>query len=750
MKKLISIALCLMLTFSASSGFGAYLYTEKYDQKINGAVKYEQRNILTENGWIRAYIAYVDLTNPNASVKVLTSSQGSSYLSTVKQMAADNGADIAIKGDFFNFSSSQTNMLGMVYQNGHMISSPAPDNMVTFALTDKNEAVMDYFSFSSKVISPQGYSCDIYQINKMPVDTGAVTMLNSAWAQKSAGGSYKELIVENDVVKAIRQSGEPAADIPKNGYVLATNPYINAFFDNFSVGDVVTVETTLSPNIENIKEATGGNTLIVKDGAVCNFTSNITGYAQRSSVGVTADGKTLILAATDGRQTDCRGLTQKELAEFMISLGAHKAINLDGGGSTTFVMKNQSGVFEVKNKVASQRKVSTSIGVFDNKLKGTSPVSGKLNVSRKVIIPGDSAAVNAVFYDEYGNEISVDTSKIVYTDDAWNALPDAIYTPEAPGVRKLYASYGDIWLETEIKVTDSLYSFDISDRNITLKNGESVKPDIFAYDSDGERLQINPYLLNFESDSENASVSADGTITASGDGQAIVSVSYGDIKDYITVNKNSAKLKAPRAVTAADPFCGVTDNVKATFAVSGEVPKGATLINKFFSLRRIDRLKAYTKSYVLGSYYADSFSGNTSAVTGYSAVPSDSSLFVTLNTKDSSFSAYKNLVSVCTSVLSGNKNIVVIATSSLSDMNAEDGNRLKNILNRAVEIGSNVFYVYPGDRTEVSLTDGIRFIKCAPTADYRVASFDSDAKYCSYPVFYVNGDEIKYSFVSDY
>ncbi|MDY3305066.1 MAG: hypothetical protein SOW78_12480, partial [Clostridia bacterium] len=132
MKKLISIALCLMLTFSASSSFGAYLYTEKYDQKINGAVKYEQRNILTENGWIRAYIAYVDLTNPNASVKVLTSSQGSSYLSTVKQMAADNGADLAINGDFFNFSSSQTNMLGMVYQNGHMISSPALDNMVTF------------------------------------------------------------------------------------------------------------------------------------------------------------------------------------------------------------------------------------------------------------------------------------------------------------------------------------------------------------------------------------------------------------------------------------------------------------------------------------------------------------------------------------------------------------------------------------------------------------------------------------------
>ena len=56
MKKLISIALCLMLTFSASSSFGAYLYTEKYDQKINGAVKYEQRNILTENGWIRAYM----------------------------------------------------------------------------------------------------------------------------------------------------------------------------------------------------------------------------------------------------------------------------------------------------------------------------------------------------------------------------------------------------------------------------------------------------------------------------------------------------------------------------------------------------------------------------------------------------------------------------------------------------------------------------------------------------------------------
>jgi hypothetical protein len=55
----------------------------------------------------------------------------------------------------------------------------------------------------------------------------------------------------------------------------------------------------------------------------------------RTAVGVTADGR-LLLVVVDGRQPGYSvGMTLVELTDLMQSLGAQNAINLDGGGSTT-------------------------------------------------------------------------------------------------------------------------------------------------------------------------------------------------------------------------------------------------------------------------------------------------------------------------------------------------------------------------------------------------------------------------------
>ena len=192
-KAFTSLVISLLLTLTPLISNAGYIYSLTNTEPVNNAITYEERQILTENGWIRAYIAYVDVTDPNAAIKVMTSSNGCSYLSTVRQMAQENGADLAVNGDFFNFSSGQTNMLGMTYKDGELISTPALDNLVSFVLTDSNQVIMDYFSFTSTAISPQGYSHPIYQINKMPVNTGAITMLTSKWATKTWGGKYKEL-----------------------------------------------------------------------------------------------------------------------------------------------------------------------------------------------------------------------------------------------------------------------------------------------------------------------------------------------------------------------------------------------------------------------------------------------------------------------------------------------------------------------------------------------------------------------------
>jgi hypothetical protein len=59
----------------------------------------------------------------------------------------------------------------------------------------------------------------------------------------------------------------------------------------------------------------------------------------RTAVAVTSGGA-LLFVTLDGRQASSVGMTLRELAEALIDLGAREAMNLDGGGSTTMVVRD--------------------------------------------------------------------------------------------------------------------------------------------------------------------------------------------------------------------------------------------------------------------------------------------------------------------------------------------------------------------------------------------------------------------------
>lgn len=67
----------------------------------------------------------------------------------------------------------------------------------------------------------------------------------------------------------------------------------------------------------------------------------------RTAVGVSKDGRRVFFVVADGRQERARGLTLYELAELFDELGAHHALNLDGGGSSTLFIKALGGVINV-------------------------------------------------------------------------------------------------------------------------------------------------------------------------------------------------------------------------------------------------------------------------------------------------------------------------------------------------------------------------------------------------------------------
>ncbi|MEV0635370.1 phosphodiester glycosidase family protein [Streptomyces sp. NPDC050619] len=89
----------------------------------------------------------------------------------------------------------------------------------------------------------------------------------------------------------------------------------------------------------------------------------------RTMAGVDARGR-LILATVDGRQTGgSAGFTLYEAAEFVHSLGAVQALNLDGGGSTAMAVRG--ALVNNPSDATGERAVGDTVQVLPKESPGT-------------------------------------------------------------------------------------------------------------------------------------------------------------------------------------------------------------------------------------------------------------------------------------------------------------------------------------------------------------------------------------------
>ncbi|MEI8259188.1 MAG: phosphodiester glycosidase family protein, partial [Deltaproteobacteria bacterium] len=83
----------------------------------------------------------------------------------------------------------------------------------------------------------------------------------------------------------------------------------------------------------------------------------------RTAVGVSADGHTVYLLTVDGRRSTSRGATLFEVAGVLLELGAYRALNIDGGGSTSMFVAAEGGLVNRPSE-HTERVVLDHIGVI--------------------------------------------------------------------------------------------------------------------------------------------------------------------------------------------------------------------------------------------------------------------------------------------------------------------------------------------------------------------------------------------------
>ena len=122
-----------------------------------------------------------------------------------------------------------------------------------------------------------------------------------------------------------------------------------------SGGYVIGDREKLNDVADSLVYAAGGRGILLKDGELCDIC-----YAEsdrlgevahpRTLLGVRKDGGIVIIVADGRRGGYSDGLDLCDAALLLKSYGASDAINFDGGGSSTFVVKGENGALSVQNR----------------------------------------------------------------------------------------------------------------------------------------------------------------------------------------------------------------------------------------------------------------------------------------------------------------------------------------------------------------------------------------------------------------
>lgn len=126
---------------------------------------------------------------------------------------------------------------------------------------------------------------------------------------------------------------------------------------------------------DQVREAVcGRSTLLLKNGEQLDQSSNTMPAATmepRTAIGVSQDGREVYLMVVDGRNFYySNGADLLDLMNLMSACGASDALNLDGGGSSTFIAKDiESGELKLLNWPTDNggvmRKVATGLAIVE-------------------------------------------------------------------------------------------------------------------------------------------------------------------------------------------------------------------------------------------------------------------------------------------------------------------------------------------------------------------------------------------------
>ncbi|MFZ5515277.1 MAG: phosphodiester glycosidase family protein [Candidatus Zhuqueibacterota bacterium] len=460
----------------------------------------------------------IDLTNQFVSLETIKANSivaGREKLSRMAKSASSDGHWVVggINADFFSSSGIPH---GIQVIDGKLLTDPS--GWSVFGLTRNRKPFIDKMSLQASVVADEGVSHPIHHINK----TGAInemTLFSShVGPHRVAAENSIELILRSTngqlhlcntlivVVDSILSTSNGFA-VPESGFILAADGRAQKFIESYAaVGDTWKIFIAFQPSYD-ILEAISGGPRIIRNGGISveNADEGIsdafaTARHPRSAIGFNKEGTHIYFIAVDGRQPGYSvGMSLYELSDLMIQFGITEAVNLDGGGSTTLVVRDS--VVNRPSDDSGERTVANAILAVSTAPLG--PLSTiEIEPERAKIVANSEFDFRVHGYDQYFNPIPVDQKSIV-----WEVKPGS-FESSKNGLISFNSNIGPhIIIAHNNDLVDTAYvdlvnisAIELQPNPIVLELGGCQQMLINIYDNEGfkinQKLSYNAIVSN--------------------------------------------------------------------------------------------------------------------------------------------------------------------------------------------------------------------------------------------------------------
>lgn len=342
MVRKIAITALLFAVFAAPASAGRV--------SLMPGVTYERQVQFTPRGPLVVHVMRAPRPGGLYALRPLLSNDsllGRETVPSIQKRASASATVAGVNGDFWTWNEGLPT--GMLMQSGVLQTPPHPKRS-SLGITDDGSLLVERVLMLGQW-QGLGPKRALNGLNQRPGAQG-ISLFTPVWGEStpSAQGTVEAVLqpfppsspatdLRGIVVEIKTGGGTP---IPRDGAVLvARGSAASRLAAEAAIGQEMLVRLVLRPNWAAVVNAIGGGPVIVRDGqpvyrALEDFSnSQIDAVDPRTGVGQLANGR-LVFVAVDGRQPGYSvGLTNFELGQLLVRLGAVTATALDSGGSTT-------------------------------------------------------------------------------------------------------------------------------------------------------------------------------------------------------------------------------------------------------------------------------------------------------------------------------------------------------------------------------------------------------------------------------